>query len=239
MVAITELGAAGDAAGGPTAGPAVGATTLDPWLDVLFETSPIGIGIISTLDNRYVRANQELARICGLSVEEFLTTDPFTLGLRVTHPDELLAEQNLFAELASGARRSYRLEKRYVHPGGGWRWGDLTFSGVFAPPLEPAAAVGPLRFIVIQVIDITERRELVETLARREQELRHAQKVDGIGRLAAGVAHDFNNLLTVIMGHGEVMKHLIAGDRAATPAELQDSLAAIAMASERAASLNT
>jgi signal transduction histidine kinase len=79
----------------------------------------------------------------------------------------------------------------------------------FEDPVGPVAPAGALRFVVAQAVDITDRKALAETLERREAELRHAQKVDSIGRLArrlaAGVAHDFNNLLTIIMGHGEVL----------------------------------
>jgi PAS domain S-box-containing protein len=74
-------------------------------------------------------------------------------------------------------------------------------------------------------VDITERLNL-------ETQLRHAQKLESVGQLAAGVAHDFNNILTIIQGHADRLLSQGDGTHRST-----EPLQQISAAARRASSL--
>jgi len=98
----------------------------------------------------------------------------------------------------------------------------VTVEASVNPVVNPQGVM--IGFIAVQD-DVTERKHL-------ENQLRQAQKMEAVGRLAGGVAHDFNNLLTAITGYSDLMlMHLPFGDGLRRHAE------EIKKASDRAASL--
>ncbi len=85
---------------------------------------------------------------------------------------------------------------------------------------------------VVAVRDIARRKRDEADKKRLEQQLLHAEKMEAIGRLSAGVAHDFNNCLVVILGYADLLLMEREDD-----APLTSSLTAIQEAGLRASVL--
>ena len=111
--------------------------------------------------------------VLGLSADE-LSRTPAAAHI---HPDDqlkvLIATQHVFA---SGVAQV--LEYRMQHRDGSWRALEA-----HANPVRNA--LGEIEHLVIVGRDITQRRQM-------EVQLRHAQKMESIGQLAAGIAHEIN-----------------------------------------------
>src|SRR5277367_1108379 len=101
-----------------------------------------------------------------------------------------------------------------------WKGGSYT---CHVEPLRTAE--GELQGAICMALDITDRKQL-------EEQLRQAQKMEAVGRLAGGIAHDFNNLLMVIQGYADLLaERLPDGD------PLRRNAEQIQTASQRATSL--
>jgi PAS domain S-box-containing protein len=166
----------------------------------------------STPEGRLLTCNPAFARMFGFeSVEAALRADLATL-----YADPLGREEFLDRLRRAGQVEQYEWEGRRTD--GGPIWTIENTRGVFDDDGRLVAIHG-------SIIDITRYRQI-------ELQLRHAQKMDAVGRLAAGVAHDFNNLLTIITGYAaELMETAALDDQArACVQEITD-------ASRRAAAL--
>jgi len=100
----------------------------------------------------------------------------------------------------------------------------------YSSPLTDAE--GKIRGRIWYFRDITDRKRAAKEEARLSSQLRQAQKMEAIGRLAGGVAHDFNNLLMGILGYTELCREKIAPDHS-----VRQWLDEITQAAERSAEI--
>lgn len=82
--------------------------------------------------------------------------------------------------------------------------------------------------------DVTAERNAVQERLKMEAQMRAAQRLEAVGRLAGGVAHDFNNVLSIVQSYGQFVRQRVAGD-----AEATSDIDVILDASKRAARLTS
>jgi PAS domain S-box-containing protein len=129
--------------------------------------------------------------------------------------------ERVAAEVQAAIERgaaSWSTEYRY-------RRADGSYAEVFDRGYVLRDGDGRAERMIGAMMDITKRKQL-------EEELRQAQKMEAVGRLAGGVAHDFNNLLTIITGRSALLLGRLKADD-----PLRRSVELIQKTSDRAAAL--
>ncbi len=135
-------------------------------------------------DGRYSYLSPSCESVLGYRPGELLGT----LASDLLHPDD----DGSVGDLASGGLREARLRKA----DGTWLWVEGLSYAIAGPTDSRFAQIAR---------DISERKRAEVAREYLQDELRHSQKLEAVGRLAGGIAHDFNNLLTVISGYTQIL----------------------------------
>ena len=177
----------------------------------MVEDSLVSVFIVQ--NDRLVYANPTGAALLGYSVAELLDLpNAFTL---VDERDRGFVIDQL-AELGHPGTPTQHLTIR-----GRRKDGSVVQAEAFFAASEHRGQAATF----VTILDIGDR-------VRLEEQLRQAQKLEAVSRLAGGIAHDFNNLLASIRGNAELIGHQLERD-APAHAEVEEILAA----ADRAASL--
>lgn len=152
---------------------------------IMTENASEMIALVDTSGKR-IYNSPSYQRVLGYTPEELQGT----WSLEQTHPED--RERILSAAHEAKTRGVGRfIEYRMRHKNGSWR------------TLESHAGVvrnarGEIENILIVARDITERKRAEEERDRMQLQLHHAQKMESIGRLAAGIAHEINTPIQYI-----------------------------------------
>ena len=145
-------------------------------------------------DGKFLWVNPAVEEITGYAADEVLAMPDFIPVLIAEEDRDLFTAR--FKEAQSGSRGA-DFEFRGLRKNGSRYWLSVAWQPIFD-------SEGKSLGFRVSGRDVTARKRAEAERVRLEEQLRQAQKMESVGRLAGGVAHDFNNMLSVILGHVEL-----------------------------------
>ena len=123
-----------------------------------FECSALGMSLMN-LTGKFIRVNDSFCKILGYTNRELMALT----FKELSHPEDVDKDLKLMKEVLNGSKKSYHLEKRYLHKSGAVIWVHKAGSIVLNSQSKPS-------HWTVQIQDITEQK-IVENTLREEREL--------------------------------------------------------------------